>query len=83
MDVSSTQSQSSNPNNVDSTFPKKKKKSSEARESNSSTSLIDAAMLLGDNIRIVDLELRMSIASEIEVRNDHSRKGTNSLYVLR
>ncbi|MBA0662765.1 hypothetical protein Goklo_006839, partial [Gossypium klotzschianum] len=74
MDVSSTQSQSSNPNKVDSTFPKKKKKSSEARGSNSSTSLIDGAMLLGDNIRMVDLELRMSIASEIEVRNDHSRK---------
>ncbi|MBA0723562.1 hypothetical protein Golax_004134, partial [Gossypium laxum] len=76
MDVSSTQSQPSNPNKVDSTFPKKKKKkkSSEARGSNSSTSLIDAAMLLGDNIRIVDLELRRSIASEIEVRNDHLRK---------
>ncbi|MBA0791287.1 hypothetical protein Gohar_015877 [Gossypium harknessii] len=55
MDVSATQSQQSNLNKVDSTFPKKKKKSSKASEPNSSTSLIDAATLLGDNIRTVDL----------------------------
>ncbi|MBA0675316.1 hypothetical protein Goari_016868, partial [Gossypium aridum] len=42
-------------------FQKKKKKSSEASEPNSSTSLIDAATLLGNNIRTVDLQL-----SEIE-----------------
>ncbi|MBA0636455.1 hypothetical protein Godav_025762, partial [Gossypium davidsonii] len=54
MDVSATQSQQFNPNKVDSTFPKKKK-SFEASEPNSSTSLIDAATLLGDNIRTVDL----------------------------
>ncbi|MBA0640572.1 hypothetical protein Goklo_023496 [Gossypium klotzschianum] len=53
MDVSATQSQQFNPNKVDSTFPKKKK-SFEASEPNSSTSLIDAATLLGDNIRTVD-----------------------------
>ncbi|MBA0822299.1 hypothetical protein Goarm_019108 [Gossypium armourianum] len=55
MDVSATQSQQSNLNKVDSTFPEKKKKSSKASEPNSSTSLIDAATLLGDNIRTVDL----------------------------
>ncbi|MBA0772937.1 hypothetical protein Gotri_008248, partial [Gossypium trilobum] len=52
-----TQSQLSNPNKVDSTFLKKKTESSEASESDSSTSLIDAVTLLGDNIRIVGLEL--------------------------
>ncbi|KAK5826333.1 hypothetical protein PVK06_021251 [Gossypium arboreum] len=68
MDVSSTQSQSSNPKKIDFTFPKKKKKSSEARGSNSSTSLIDAAMSLGDNIRTVSLKLRRSIASKMLIQ---------------
>ncbi|MBA0753408.1 hypothetical protein Gogos_020266 [Gossypium gossypioides] len=68
MDVSATQSQQFNPNKVDSTFPKKKKKSSEASEPNSSTSLIDAAMLLGDNIRTVDLQLSRSIAFEVLIQ---------------
>ncbi|MBA0563381.1 hypothetical protein Golob_008361 [Gossypium lobatum] len=58
-----TQSQLSNPNKVDSTFLKKKRKSFEASESDSSTSLIDAVTLLGDNIRIVGLDLSRSIAS--------------------
>ncbi|MBA0758395.1 hypothetical protein Gotri_021400 [Gossypium trilobum] len=51
-----------------STFPKKKKKSSEASEPNSSTSLIDAATLLGDNIRTIDLQLSRSIASEVLIQ---------------
>ncbi|MBA0805686.1 hypothetical protein Gohar_005179 [Gossypium harknessii] len=63
-----TQSQLSNPNKVDSTFLKKKRKSSEASESDSSTSLIDAVTLLGDNIRIVGLELSKSIAAEMLIQ---------------
>ncbi|MBA0638170.1 hypothetical protein Godav_025376, partial [Gossypium davidsonii] len=51
MDVSATQSHPSNPNKANSTFSKKKKKSSEVSEPISSTSLIDAITLLGDNIR--------------------------------
>ncbi|MBA0767261.1 hypothetical protein Gotri_016170, partial [Gossypium trilobum] len=65
MNVSATQSQPYNPNKVDSTFPKKRKKSSEASGPDFSTSLIDVAMLLGDNIRTVDLELIRSIAFEM------------------
>ncbi|MBA0744005.1 hypothetical protein Gogos_006648 [Gossypium gossypioides] len=63
-----TQSQLSNPNKVDSTFSKKKRKSSEASESDSSTSLINAVTLLGDNIRIVGIELSRSIASEMLIQ---------------
>ncbi|KAK5825316.1 hypothetical protein PVK06_020136 [Gossypium arboreum] len=72
MNVSATQSQPSNPNKVDVTFSKKKKKSSEASEPNSSTSLIDVDMLLGDNIRIVGLELSRSIASEMFIKEKSS-----------
>ncbi|MBA0694214.1 hypothetical protein Goari_004530 [Gossypium aridum] len=61
MDVSATQSHPSNPNKANSTFSKKKKKSSEVSEPISSTSLIDAITLLGDNIRT--LELSRSITS--------------------
>ncbi|MBA0810721.1 hypothetical protein Gohar_002683 [Gossypium harknessii] len=61
MDVSATQSHPSNPNKANSTFSRKKKKSSEVSEPISSTSLIDAITLLGDNIRT--LELSRSIAS--------------------
>ncbi|KAK5776884.1 uncharacterized protein LOC108477226 [Gossypium arboreum] len=64
-----TQSQLSNPNKVDSTFSKKKRRSFEASEPYSSTSLIDAVTLLGDNIRIVGLELSRSIASEMLIQN--------------
>ncbi|MBA0736762.1 hypothetical protein Gogos_010267 [Gossypium gossypioides] len=64
MDVSATQSQSSNPNKVDSTFSNKKKWSSKASEPNFSTSFIDVSTLLGDNIRTVGLELSRSIASK-------------------
>ncbi|MBA0712777.1 hypothetical protein Golax_011853, partial [Gossypium laxum] len=64
MNILATQSQPYNPNKVDSTFPKKRKKSSEASGLDFSTSLIDVAMLLGDNIRTVDLELIRSLAFE-------------------
>ncbi|MBA0694233.1 hypothetical protein Goari_004549, partial [Gossypium aridum] len=72
MNVSATQSQLSNPNKVDTTFSKKKKKSPEASEPNSSTSLIDVAMLLRNNIRIVGLELSRSIASEMFIKEKSS-----------
>ncbi|PPS03232.1 hypothetical protein GOBAR_AA17435 [Gossypium barbadense] len=65
MNVSATQSRPYNPNKVDSTFPKKKKRSFEANGPDLSTSLIDVATLLGDNIRTVDLELSRSIAFEM------------------
>ncbi|MBA0747818.1 hypothetical protein Gogos_004699, partial [Gossypium gossypioides] len=72
MNVSATQSQLSNPNKVDTTFSKKKKKSLEANEPNSSTSLIDVAMLLTNNIRIIGLELSRSIASEMFIKEKSS-----------
>ncbi|MBA0568449.1 hypothetical protein Golob_005945, partial [Gossypium lobatum] len=72
MNVSATQSQLSNPNKVDTTFSKKKKKSPEASEPNSSTSLIDVAMLLRNNIRIVGLKLSRSIASEMFIKEKSS-----------
>ncbi|KAH1129095.1 hypothetical protein J1N35_000473 [Gossypium stocksii] len=68
MDVLATQSQKSNSNKVDSTFPMKKKKSSGASEPNSSTSLIDAATLLGNNIRTIDFQLSRSIAFEVLIQ---------------
>ncbi|MBA0568422.1 hypothetical protein Golob_005919, partial [Gossypium lobatum] len=57
MDVSATQSHPSNPNKANSTFSKKKKMSSEVSEPISSTSLIDAITLLGDNIRTLELKV--------------------------
>ncbi|MBA0789277.1 hypothetical protein Gotri_026297 [Gossypium trilobum] len=68
MDVSATQSHPSNPNKANSTFSKKKKKSSEVSEPISSTSLIDAITLLGDNIRT--LELSRSIASRMLIQEN-------------
>ncbi|MBA0577517.1 hypothetical protein Golob_025053 [Gossypium lobatum] len=59
MDVLATQAQPFNPNKADSKFSKKKKKSSEVSEPISSTSLIDVATLLGDNIRTISLELNI------------------------
>lgn len=67
MDVSTTQSQSSNPNMVDSTFFKKERKSSKVSEPISSNSLIDAITLLS-NIWQVDLELSRSIGFEIFIQ---------------
>ncbi|KAK5846762.1 hypothetical protein PVK06_003060 [Gossypium arboreum] len=63
LDVSTTQSQLSKPNQDGSMSSKKKKKISDGSEQ-ISTSIADAAMFLGENIRIVDLELIRSIASE-------------------
>ncbi|MBA0760125.1 hypothetical protein Gotri_022903 [Gossypium trilobum] len=62
MDVLATQLQSLKPNQDGSTFSKKKKKISDGSEK-ISTSITDAAMLLGENIRTVGLELSRSIAS--------------------
>ncbi|KAA3473974.1 Chaperone DnaK [Gossypium australe] len=63
MDASTTQSQPPKPNQDSSTSSKKQKKISDGSEQ-ISTSIIDASMLLGENIRIVGLKLSRSIASE-------------------
>ncbi|MBA0618276.1 hypothetical protein Godav_027648 [Gossypium davidsonii] len=55
MNVLATQSQSSKPNQDNSTFSKKKKKISDVSEQFFSTSLIDVATLLGENIRVTPL----------------------------
>ncbi|KAA3477809.1 Chaperone DnaK [Gossypium australe] len=68
MDVSARQSHPSNPNKAYSTFSKKKKKSFEVSEPISSTLLIDAVRLLGDNIRTIGLELSRSIAFEMLIQ---------------
>ncbi|MBA0701740.1 hypothetical protein Goari_022385 [Gossypium aridum] len=68
MDISATQSQPSNPNIVDSIFSKKIRKSSKVSKPNSSNSLIDAATLLGDNIRQVGFELSRSIGFEMLIQ---------------
>ncbi|KAA3484480.1 Chaperone DnaK [Gossypium australe] len=57
MNVLITQSQPSKPNQDDCTFSKKKKKF-DVSEQISSTSLIDATTLLGENIRTVGLKLK-------------------------
>ncbi|MBA0607533.1 hypothetical protein Godav_019820 [Gossypium davidsonii] len=63
MDVLATQLQSLKPNQDGSTFSKKKKKISDGSEK-ISTSITDAAMLLGENIWTVGLELSKSITSD-------------------
>ncbi|MFQ6657308.1 hypothetical protein Gotur_027045 [Gossypium turneri] len=67
MDVSATQLQPSKPNQDGSTYSKKKKKISDGSEQ-ISTSITNAVMLLGENIRTVGLELSRSIASEKDER---------------
>ncbi|MBA0871653.1 hypothetical protein Goshw_028714 [Gossypium schwendimanii] len=62
MDVSTTQSQLSKPNQDDSTFSKRKMISDGSEQF--STSITDIFMLLGENIRTVGLELSRRIASE-------------------
>ncbi|MBA0625242.1 hypothetical protein Godav_010465 [Gossypium davidsonii] len=84
MDVFATQAQPSNPNKADSKFSKKKKKGSEVSELISSTSLIDVATLLGDNIRTISLELSRSIASEMLIQKNSEmviQKKAQTLYV--
>ncbi|MBA0761711.1 hypothetical protein Gotri_024322 [Gossypium trilobum] len=61
MDVSATQSQPLKPNQDGSTSSNKKKKIYDGSEQ-ISTSIIDVDMLLGENMRIVSLELNRSIA---------------------
>ncbi|MBA0678651.1 hypothetical protein Goari_019980 [Gossypium aridum] len=63
MDVLTTQSQPSKPNQDGSTSSKKKKKISDGSEQ-ISASITNAAIFLGEKIRTVDLELSRSIASE-------------------
>ncbi|KAH1082390.1 hypothetical protein J1N35_022151 [Gossypium stocksii] len=63
MDVSATQSQPPKLNQDASTSSKKQKKIFDGSEQ-ISTSITSVAMLLGENIRIVSLELNRSTASE-------------------
>ncbi|MBA0858755.1 hypothetical protein Goshw_000073, partial [Gossypium schwendimanii] len=63
MHILAMQAQLSKSNQDDSTFSKKKKIISDVSEQISSTSLIGAATLLGENIRTIGLELSRSIAS--------------------
>ncbi|MBA0803197.1 hypothetical protein Gohar_013438 [Gossypium harknessii] len=65
MHILAIQAQLSKSNQYDSTFSKKKKKISDVSEQISSTSLIGATTLLGENIRTIGLELSRSIASEV------------------
>ncbi|KAH1046870.1 hypothetical protein J1N35_037654 [Gossypium stocksii] len=67
MDLSATQPQPAR-NQGDSTFSKKKKKISNASDHISSTSCIDAATLLAENILTVGLEINRSIASEVLIQ---------------
>ncbi|KAG8485935.1 hypothetical protein CXB51_019283 [Gossypium anomalum] len=67
MDFSATQPQPPR-NQGDSTFSKKKKKISDASDHISSTSFIDAATLLAENIWTVGLEINRSIASEVLIQ---------------
>ncbi|KAK5776615.1 hypothetical protein PVK06_044575 [Gossypium arboreum] len=68
MDLSTTQPQPSR-NQDDSTFSKKEKKISDESEQ-ISTSSIDVATLLAENIQTVGLEISRSIASEVLIQQN-------------
>ncbi|KHG18885.1 Solute carrier family 25 member 48 [Gossypium arboreum] len=69
MDLSATQPQPPI-NQGDSTFSKKNKKISDAGDHISSTSFIDVATLLAENIRTVGLKINRSIASEVLIQQN-------------
>ncbi|MBA0749379.1 hypothetical protein Gogos_003321, partial [Gossypium gossypioides] len=81
MNVSATRSQPSKPNQDVSTFSMKKKKIPDESEQ-ISTSLTNAATLLGENIRTAGLELSRSIASKVLIQGKSEMFGQESTQKL-